>query len=100
MKNDVIHDICINFDNFIIMINKKFIKFNVFNLKIQFIKYFVFLKKIKNKLININEYVLINVHLFNIIKSIIVIIIIKNYLINKLNVKMFININIINFKKI
>ena len=54
----------------------------------------------KNKLININEYVLINVHLFNIIESIIVIVIIKVCLINKLSVKMLINTDVISLEKI
>ena len=54
----------------------------------------------RNKLININKYVLINVHLFNIIELIIAIIVMKIYLINKFNIKMFIKTNVINFERI
>ena len=100
LKNDIIHDICVDFGNSIIMIDKKFIKFNVPDLKIQFMKHPVFIKEIRNKLININEYVLINVYLFNIIKSIIAIVIMKIHLINKLSVKMLINTDVISLEKI
>ncbi len=96
--NDVFHDICIDFNNSIIMIDRKFLSNSILNLQIQTMKFLISIKNVSNKLINTNEFAIIRIHLNELAneKLAIAVLIIEVHLVNQLNVKMLVEMNVIN----
>ena len=95
--NDVFHDICIDFDNSIIMIDRKFLLNSISDLQIQIMKFSNSIRDVSNKLINTNEFVIISIHLNELVneKLAITVLIIEVHLVDQLNVKMLVETNVI-----
>ncbi len=100
--NDVFHDICIDFDNSIIMIDRKFLSNSISDLQIQIMKFLISIKDVNNKLINTNEFAIVSIHLNELAneKLAIAVLIIEVHLVNQLNVKMLVEMNVISSKRI
>lgn len=100
--NDVFHNICIDFDNSIIMINRKFLSNSISDLQIQIMKFSISIRNVSNKLINTNEFAIVSIHLNELAneKLAITVLIIEVHLINQLNVKMLVETNVISSERI
>ncbi len=100
--NDVFHDICIDFDNSIIMIDRKFLSNSISDLQIQIMKFLISIRSVSNKLINTNKFAIISIHLNELAnkKLAITVLIIEVHLVNQLNVKMLVEMNVISLERI
>lgn len=106
--DDIVFDkskmnVCIDFDCLFIIKMRNFIKQQLNDdIKIQKSVSLISIRKVNNKLIKINDFVLINLYIIDvdfIDKFIIVVIIAKIYLINDFDVNMFINVNVLKLQK-
>lgn len=95
--NNVFHDICIDFDNSIIIIDRKFLSNSILDLQIQTMKFLISIKDVNNKLINTNEFAIVSIHLNELAneKLAITVLIIEVHLVNQLNIKMLVETNVI-----
>lgn len=100
--NDVFHDICIDFDNSIIMIDRKFLLNSILNLQIQTMKFSISIRNVSNKLINTNEFAIVRIHLNELAneKLAITVLIIEVHLVDQLNVNMLVEMNVISSEHI
>ena len=104
-SNKNIIDVCINFDNFIIMNNKKFFVQQLSNAIIQKLTFFVLMRKVKNKIIKFDEFVKIKMFFDDILNSkfisisqlIIEVIDVEIHVINNFVVNLLLNNNVIYF---
>lgn len=100
--NDVFHDVCIDFDNSIIMIDRKFLLNSILNLQIQTMKFSISIRNVSNKLINTNEFAIVRIHLNELAneKLAITVLIIEVHLVDQLNVNMLVEMNVISSEHI
>ena len=102
-SNKNIVDVCVNFDNFMIINERKFLIQQLSNAIIQKLTFFVLMRKIKNKIIKFDEFVkikmffddILNNKFTNIFQSVIEVINVKIYMINDFVVNLLLNNDVI-----